>query len=44
MTLLEEMEVSVQTAAERTGPAVVGLGRCDRAGARADQLAQPPSR
>jgi len=27
MTLLEEMEVSVQTAAERTGPAVVGLGR-----------------
>ncbi len=27
MTLLEEMEASVQTAAERTGPAVVGLGR-----------------
>ncbi len=27
MTLLEEMESSVQTAAERTGPAVVGLGR-----------------
>ncbi len=27
MTLLEEMEASVQTTAERTGPAVVGLGR-----------------
>jgi serine protease Do len=27
MTLLEEIEASVQSAAERTGPAVVGLGR-----------------
>src|SRR5438105_48867 len=27
MTLLEEIEVSVQTSAERSGPAVVGLGR-----------------
>ncbi len=27
MTLLEELESSVQAAAERTGPAVVGLGR-----------------
>jgi serine protease Do len=27
MTLLEELETSVQGAAERTGPAVVGLGR-----------------
>jgi serine protease Do len=27
MTLLEELETSVQAAAERTGPAVVGLGR-----------------
>jgi serine protease Do len=27
MTLLEELEASVQTAASRTGPAVVGLGR-----------------
>jgi serine protease Do len=27
MTLLEELETAVQTAAERTGPAVVGLGR-----------------
>jgi len=27
MTLLEEMEATVQTAAQRTGPAVVGLGR-----------------
>ena len=27
MTLLEEIEVSVQTAAARSGPAVVGLGR-----------------
>jgi serine protease Do len=27
MTLLEELEAAVQTAAERTGPAVVGLGR-----------------
>src|SRR5947209_17039305 len=27
MTVLEELESSVQSAAERTGPAVVGLGR-----------------
>src|ERR1700751_3400324 len=27
MSLLEELETAVQTAAERTGPAVVGLGR-----------------
>ncbi len=27
MTMLEELETSVQAAAERTGPAVVGLGR-----------------
>ena len=27
MPLLEELESSVQLAAERTGPAVVGLGR-----------------
>jgi serine protease Do len=27
MTLLEELEAAVQTAAEQTGPAVVGLGR-----------------
>jgi len=27
VTLLEELEASVQSAAERTGPAVVGLGR-----------------
>src|SRR5947209_17737437 len=27
MTVLEELEGAVQTAAERTGPAVVGLGR-----------------
>jgi serine protease Do len=27
MTLLQEIEASIQTAAERTGPAVVGLGR-----------------
>ena len=27
MTLLEELEASVQTAVERSGPAVVGLGR-----------------
>ena len=27
MSLLEEMEASIQTAAERTGPAVIGLGR-----------------
>jgi S1-C subfamily serine protease len=27
MTLLEELETAVQSAAERTGPAVVGLGR-----------------
>src|SRR5438132_2999983 len=27
MTLLQELEASVQTATEQTGPAVVGLGR-----------------
>src|SRR5712692_5253969 len=27
MTLLEELESTVQTAAQRSGPAVVGLGR-----------------
>ncbi|HWF55907.1 MAG TPA: trypsin-like peptidase domain-containing protein [Solirubrobacteraceae bacterium] len=32
MTYLDELEAAVQTAAERTGPAVVGLGRGPRVG------------